>query len=106
MIRMESTETPLALWLALSWRGNIGAEGIPQATAAWWIPQLQFSAVPWNKVLAHQDDRTGDSCPTTASAGADFVRALACTMVVGSHVAQRISPDVLPAWARPRNCSG
>jgi len=33
-------------------------------------------------------------------AGADFVRALACTMVVGSHVAQRISPDGLPAWGK------
>ena len=33
-------------------------------------------------------------------AGADFVRALACIMVVGSHVAQRISPDVLPAWGK------
>src|SRR5690606_11727446 len=28
-------------------------------------------------------------------AGADFVRAAACLMVVGHHIAQRISPDIL-----------
>jgi len=33
-------------------------------------------------------------------AGADFVRAAACIMVVGSHVAQRIAPTVLPAWGQ------
>ena len=33
-------------------------------------------------------------------AGADFVRAMACTMVVGSHIAQRISPNILPGWGK------
>lgn len=33
-------------------------------------------------------------------AGADFVRAVACIMVVGSHVAQRVAPTVLPAWGQ------
>ena len=36
----------------------------------------------------------------TRLAGADFVRAVACTMVVGSHIAQRISPNVLPGWGK------
>lgn len=31
--------------------------------------------------------------------GADFVRALACLMVVAHHVAQRVSPEVLGGWA-------
>ena len=38
----------------------------------------------------------------TRLAGADFVRALACLMVVAHHVAQRVAPDVLPpagTWA-------
>ena len=33
-------------------------------------------------------------------AGADLIRALACIMVVGSHVAQRIAPTVLPDWGK------
>ena len=31
-------------------------------------------------------------------AGADFVRATACLMVVGTHVAQRVMPGLLPHW--------
>lgn len=31
--------------------------------------------------------------------GADFVRATACLMVIAHHVAQRISPEALGAWA-------
>ncbi|MDO8360610.1 MAG: acyltransferase family protein, partial [Devosia sp.] len=31
-------------------------------------------------------------------AGADFVRATACLMVVAHHVAQRVMPEVLPHW--------
>ncbi len=31
--------------------------------------------------------------------GADFVRAIACLMVVAHHVAQRVSPEVLGGWA-------
>ena len=33
-------------------------------------------------------------------AGADLVRALACIMVVGSHVAQRVAPAALPDWGK------
>lgn len=32
-------------------------------------------------------------------AGADFVRATACLMVLGHHVAQRVSPEALGEWA-------
>lgn len=35
----------------------------------------------------------------TRLAGADFVRATACLMVLGHHVAQRVSPQVLGDWA-------
>jgi peptidoglycan/LPS O-acetylase OafA/YrhL len=33
-------------------------------------------------------------------AGADLIRALACIMVVGSHVAQRVAPTALPDWGK------
>ena len=33
-------------------------------------------------------------------AGADLIRALACVMVVGSHVAQRVAPTALPDWGK------
>jgi peptidoglycan/LPS O-acetylase OafA/YrhL len=36
----------------------------------------------------------------TRLAGADFVRALACIMVLGHHVAQRVSPDVFSPEGR------
>ena len=34
----------------------------------------------------------------TRLAGADFVRAVACLMVLGHHVFQRVMPEVLPHW--------
>ena len=33
--------------------------------------------------------------------GADFVRASACLMVLGHHLAQRLDPDILPTTVRP-----
>jgi len=42
----------------------------------------------------------GEKMADARLAGADFVRAVACIMVVGSHVAQRISPSVLPGWGK------
>lgn len=46
----------------------------------------------------------GDVVTDTRLAGADFVRALACLMVVAHHVAQRVAPSALPPaamWAAP-----
>jgi peptidoglycan/LPS O-acetylase OafA/YrhL len=41
----------------------------------------------------------GDAVRDTRLYGADFVRAVACLMVLAHHVAQRVSPEVLGTWA-------
>jgi peptidoglycan/LPS O-acetylase OafA/YrhL len=42
--------------------------------------------------------REGRTMADTRLAGADFVRATACLMVVGHHICQRLSPGALPPW--------